>query len=248
MEPEPVGTFIEIDDGGTHWRFDKAFLESNWTCIWGRGCLGILDEPAEALGQGCCSVGAEFGDQDEARMTSALAAMLEPERFQYHAEAKAGGIFSDASRTNTRVVDGACIFLNRPGFANGPGCALHQAAIARGESYLPWKPEVCWQLPLRREDDTDAHGHVTSTVREWKRRDWGEGGREFHWWCTSDPEAFIAADPVYVRLEEELVELTSQETYDQLVAYIMEIEVAAREHRRVAFLPHPAARQPPDDA
>ena len=32
----------------------------------------------------------------------------------------------------TRLVDGACIFLNRPGFATGPGCALHQVALARG--------------------------------------------------------------------------------------------------------------------
>ena len=32
--------------GAVHWRFEKAFLQSNWTCIWGRGCLGILDEPA----------------------------------------------------------------------------------------------------------------------------------------------------------------------------------------------------------
>ena len=64
IEPAPASDagFIEILDGDTLWRFDRAFLESNWTCIWGRGCLGILDEPAEHLGQGCCSVGAELGD------------------------------------------------------------------------------------------------------------------------------------------------------------------------------------------
>ena len=28
-------------------------------------------------------------------------------------------------------------------------------------------------------------------VREWKRRDWGEGGDEFHWWCTDSHEAFV---------------------------------------------------------
>src|SRR5205823_10479255 len=67
-----VVTFVEIQDGPTTWRFDRAFLESNWTCIWGRGCLGILDAPAEELGQGCCSVGAELGDVDEAMMISAL--------------------------------------------------------------------------------------------------------------------------------------------------------------------------------
>ena len=31
--------------------------------------------------------------------------------------------FSDATRTHTKLVEGACIFLNRPGFAGGAGCA-----------------------------------------------------------------------------------------------------------------------------
>ena len=35
----------EIRDGDVTWRFaDVDFLRSNWTCIWGRGCLGIHDE------------------------------------------------------------------------------------------------------------------------------------------------------------------------------------------------------------
>ena len=91
---------------------------------------------------------------------------------------------------STRLVDGACIFLNRPGFPGGPGCALHRAALERGRHPLELKPDVCWQLPLRREDTTDDAGHVTSTVTQWDRRHWGEGGEEFHWWCTEAPEAF----------------------------------------------------------
>ena len=233
------------------WVLDVTFLTSNWMCIFGNGCKGVLTEDATDLQQGCCSYGAHFVDEADRVRVEEHAQLLGDDEWQFASIARKRGGATKLNRSGervTRMVDDACIFLNRPGFAKGPGCALHQAANARGESYLPWKPEVCWQLPLRREDDTDAHGHVTSTVREWKRRDWGEGGKEFHWWCTSDPEAFIAADPVYVRLEEELVELTSQETYDQLVAYIMEIEVAAREHRRVAFLPHPASRRPPNGA
>src|SRR4051794_2034780 len=91
VDPE----FEEIDDGDTTWRFERRFLTSNWTCIWGKGCLGILDHPAEHLQQGCCSVGAEMGDEDEARQVSAFAALLEPDRFQFHAEAAEQGIFSD---------------------------------------------------------------------------------------------------------------------------------------------------------
>lgn len=233
------------------WVLDVTFLTSNWMCIFGNGCKGVMTEDATDLQQGCCSYGAHFVDDADRARVEEHAELLGDDEWQFAAVARKRGGATKKNRSGevvTRMVDDACIFLNRPGFAKGPGCALHQAAMARGESYLPWKPEVCWQLPLRREDDTDAQGHVTSTVREWKRRDWGEGGKEFHWWCTSDPEAFIAADPVYVRLSEELVELTSQETYDQLVAHIMEVEVAAREHRRVAFLPHPATRRAPGDA
>ena len=67
--------------------------------------------------------------------------------------------------TVSRLVDGACIFLNRPGFHSGPGCALHLAALNRGERPLDWKPEVCWQLPLRRIDETDQYGHAAFDKR-----------------------------------------------------------------------------------
>ncbi|MCI4361418.1 MAG: hypothetical protein L3J91_06900, partial [Thermoplasmata archaeon] len=63
----------------------------------------------------------------------------------------------------TRIVDEACIFLNRPGFPGGAGCALHRAALEQGERPLDWKPDVCWQLPLRREDSVGESGRVTTT-------------------------------------------------------------------------------------
>ena len=149
--------FVEIDRGEVVWRFEREFLTSNWRCLYGDGCLGILDHPAPELHQGCCSLGAHFGDgpagEAESMQISAYAAMLTPELWQYH---HAGheivgehGIYGDAERSHTRVVDGACIFLNRPGFDGGLGCALHLAALANDESPTEWKPSVCWQLPLR---------------------------------------------------------------------------------------------------
>ena len=214
-ENQPIET---IDDGDTIWRFDRAFLESNWTCIWGRGCLGILDEPAEHLGQGCCSVGAELGDEDEARMISALAAMLDPERFQFHAEAADGGVFSDDSRVNTRVVDGACIFLNRPGFEGGAGCALHLAAIDADEPPIEWKPSVCWQLPLRVEWEALADGREQATVRRWSRADWGEEGKTMAWCCTEGERAYVGDRPVIESLAEELEAIVGHDVYVELRA------------------------------
>lgn len=211
----PADAVEEIDDGDTVWRFDRPFLRSNWTCIWGRGCLGILDEPAEDLGQGCCSVGAEFGDTDEAMMISALAAMLDPARFQHHEEAAAAGLF-DAARTNTRVVDGACIFLNRPGFDGGAGCALHLAAIDAGEPPIEWKPSVCWQLPIRVDWVDLGDGREQATVRRWSRADWGDEGETMAWCCTEGERAYVGDRPVVESLGEELQDIVGTTVYVEL--------------------------------
>lgn len=197
---------------GTRWRIDVGFLESSWTCLWGNGCQGILDEPAEELMQGCCSVGAEMLDEDEAMLVAALGATLEPEQLQHHAEAVEHGFFSDDARTNTRVVDGACVFFNRPGFPGGVGCALHRAAEAAGEPVLDWKPEVCWQLPLRIDRDGG-----TATLRRWTRADWGSDGETMHWCCTERPtgpdqaDAYVGDRPVIESLAEELEALVGPE-------------------------------------
>jgi hypothetical protein len=206
----------EIDDGETVWRFDPTFLRSNWTCIWGRGCLGILDEPAEHLAQGCCSVGAELTDEDEARLLSAMAAMLDPARFQHHAAAEEGGIFLDDERLATRVVDDACIFLNRPGFEGGAGCALHLAALDAGESPLDWKPSVCWQLPVKVDWAPTDDGRETATVRGWTRADWGDEGETMAWCCTEGERAYVGDRPVVESLAEELTALVGTEVYVEL--------------------------------
>ncbi len=206
----------EIDDGQTTWRFERSFLQSNWTCIWGRGCLGILDEPAEELGQGCCSVGAEFGDEEEAMTISALAAMLEPDRFQFHDDAVVGGIFSDETRTNTRVVDGACIFLNRPGFDGGAGCSLHLAAVDADEPPSDWKPSVCWQLPIRVDWAEEAGGRESATVRRWTRADWGAEGDTMAWCCTEGERAYVGERPVVESLASELEELAGSAVFVEL--------------------------------
>jgi len=208
--------FDIVDDGETVWRFDRSFLTSNWSCIWGRGCLGILHEPAEHLGQGCCSVGAELGDEDEARNISALAATIAPERFEHHEVAQAHGIFEDALRSQTRIVDGACIFLNRPGFSGGAGCALHLEALASGESPIEWKPSVCWQLPIKVDWDEGDDGREVATVRGWTRADWGEEGETMAWCCTEGTRAYVGDTPVIDSLAGELTAIVGTEVYVEL--------------------------------
>lgn len=224
------------------WLIDVTFLLSPWNCIFGAGCQGVLTGPAPELAQGCCSYGAHFTDKADVARVKRAAATLTAEEWQFHPSNRRkgdrkGGIWetNDDGDMVTRQADGACVFLNRPGWATGAGCALHQAALTRGLAPLALKPNVCWQLPLRRDDEVGVTGHVTSTVRQWDRRDWGDGGYEFHWWCTEDPAAFTGARPVYESMRDELVELIGQPVYDLLARYL-----ATRRDTLAAPLPHPA--------
>jgi hypothetical protein len=234
-------SFEDPDEQRT-WVFDLTFLTSNWTCLYGRGCPGILTEAAPELEHGCCSYGAHFtGDEDRANV-EAKVAQLEPGEWQLAKKAakRGGPIFVNKDgETVSRVVDGACVFLNRPDHPGGAGCALHAAALRRGESITDWKPEVCWQAPLRRHDESDVYGWVTSTIREWKRRDWGPGGAEFHWWCTDETEtadAFVGHRQVWETCRDELIAMTTEDAYKLLADYLAE-------RRDVVPLPHPALKR-----
>lgn len=222
---ERAGEFVEVADGETVWRFEREFLESRWTCLWGRGCKGILDHPAEELQQGCCSVGAEMADEEEAMTIAALAATLSPDLWQHQAARDDNDVFSTDARSNTKLVDGACIFLNRPGFAGGIGCALHIAADAAGESPIDWKPSVCWQLPIR--VDWEDHGAVEhATVRRWSRADWGDEGKTMAWCCTEGTDAYIGEQQVIDSLANELKGIAGDAVYVQLRARLSERQQA----------------------
>lgn len=227
---------FEDDDHRRTWVFDATFLRSSWSCIYGNGCKGVLDADATDLAQGCCSYGAHFIDDEDVQTVVASSARLRPHHWQFIRKGKAGGVLATEDGVPvTRLVDGACIFLNRPGFEGGAGCAFHHAALEWGERKMDLQPDVCWQLPLRLEDHTDDHGYLTSTLREWKRRDWGPGGEEFHWWCTETDEAFVGTEPVYRYLRDEIVELIGEKVYGQLVELL--------ERPQWTPLPHPAVRR-----
>jgi hypothetical protein len=238
--PSDLHEYVAFDALDEHrtWVFDLTFLTSNWHCIYGDGCPGVLTQPAPELVQGCCSYGAHLIDEDDADAVRAAAERLDDRQWQFRkvSSRRGGPIRRNAEGTLvTRLVDDACIFLNRPGFAGGPGCALHRGAVDAGERFMDWKPDVCWQLPLRLVEDTDDAGHVTSTLREWKRRDWGDGGHEFHWWCTDAPDAFDGHQPVYVELRDEIVEMVGRWAYDRLVDYV-------EQRDQWTLLPHPQRR------
>ncbi|MGI9621509.1 MAG: hypothetical protein ACR2PK_01635 [Acidimicrobiales bacterium] len=227
--------WVSFEHDGETWMFDVTFLVSNWSCIWNEGCLGVASEPDPEAGEGCCSFGAHFSDDNDRHRVQDAAARLSAGQWQNH---QAPDVFKQGEDGSWRtvLVDGACVFLNRPGFDGGHGCALHRGAEEAGESHLTWKPEVCWQLPLRLEYHEDENGHTVATLRQWRRHDWGSGGDDFHWWCTEDDLAFVENTPVYQRLREELVAMAGEAVTTRLNEYL--------DRRGVeVFLPHPASRR-----
>ncbi len=210
--------WLAIEHDGESWLVDAEFLASPWTCIWDRGCHGIESASNADAGLGCCSVGAELLDDDEAMTIAALAATIGPQDFQHHEQFVANGAFSDhrtpAGKRNTLVVDGACVFLNRPGFAGGHGCALHAEAERQDDAPIDWKPSICWQLPLKVETDEDG-----KRLRGWLRSDWGPEGADMAWCCTASDEgaqAYVGDRPVIESLQEELVALLGDELVEKV--------------------------------
>ena len=247
--------FLDPDNDQQLLRCDLTWLTSRWNCIFGRGCGGI---DATMPDSGCCTLGAHFADKDDEKRTATFAAQLTPDTWQFHAKGttKKGFVEKDAEgERKTRVVEGACIFLNRPGFAGGEGCALHLLAGTLGTDYQQTKPDVCWQLPVRRQYDwreyTDGTKKLVISISEYDRRGWGPGGHDLNWYCSGNSEAHDAVEPVYVSERATLVELMGADAYAVLVEHCLARESALEAARRVgkrtgdmsavaAFAPHPA--------
>jgi hypothetical protein len=220
-------SFADPDDEGRTWQVDVTFLLSSWECIFGCGCQGIWTEPTPEKVHGCCTYGAHFSDKADRDHVVKASRSLSADEWQYAELGKKRGVFKKAGKNDdgspdwqTRVVKDACIFLNRPGFAAGPGCALHLHALNVGEHFSEFKPEVCWQVPLRRIDDEQDDGTVVSRLTEFGREGWGEGGEDFGWWCTEAPEAFTGAQPVYESMSVELRKMLGKPLYRQVVEYL----------------------------
>lgn len=213
---------VDPADPGHVVRADLTWLLSGWTCVYGSACQGVVPGRAD---DGCCSHGAFWADAEDEQRVTAAAARLKAKHWQHARTGRALGIaeldeLEGEPAGRTRTVDGACVFLNRPGFAGGEGCALHALALREGVHPLERKPDVCWQLPVRRTQEhverPDGTTVLVSSIGEFDRRGWGEGGADLHWWCTSSPAAHVSPDPLYLTYRAELTALLGLAAYDAL--------------------------------
>lgn len=212
--------FAHPSQPDTRVRADLTWLRSRWTCVFARGCRGI---DATRPDDGCCTHGAHFADREDERRVVAAARRLTAAQWQLRRVGRRAGVVEvdDSGERHTRVVDGACVFLNRAGSAGPAGCALHTLAAESGEHPLSTKPDVCWQLPLRREyrqvhrpDDTT---YTEVSIAEFDRRGWGPGGQDLDWFCTGDPIAHVGGEPVVRSYRAELVALLGEPAYQVLL-------------------------------
>ena len=243
--------FVDPADDQQLIRADLTWLTSRWTCIFGRGCPGI-DRATPTVG--CCTLGAHFSDADDLERVAGWVGRLTPSLWQRHAAGREHGWHqtihdedADEPETTTRRVDGACIFHNDVDFPGGAGCALHILAEAEGVPFVQTKPDVCWQLPIRRDydwrEDRDGEQRLVVTLTEYTRSGWGAGGHDLDWYCSSNTDAHTADTPMYLRHREELLALIGEPAANLLAEYCRAHE-AGNKLRRDNSLPllgvHPA--------
>lgn len=245
--------WVEFDDPADpdeRYRCDLTWLTSSYSCIFGTGCRGVdADRPDD----GCCTLGAHFTDADDVARVEAVVDGLGPEHWQFHdvGRGPAGWTGTDDGDTTTRVHDGACILLNRAGFAAGAGCVLHQQAVRDGAWPHTYKPDVCWQLPLRRTyrrvEHPDGTSYLETTIGEYDAGSWGPGGHDFDWYCTDSPAAHAGGTPLYRSSAAELRELMGEPAYDELAARceahlagVAAASAAPGARRLLPLLVHPA--------
>ena len=205
---------------------DLTWLLSRWSCAFGTpACRGTVEGRPD---DGCCSHGAFLSDDDDRAHLDDVVKTLTNADWQYRDRGlgRKGYLESDEydgePQLRTRKYKGACIFLNRPGFDGPIGCALHAKAMSLGVEPWTMKPEVCWQLPVRRSQEwvarPDGVEILKTIITEYDRRGWGSGGADLHWYCTGDPATHTGARPVYESYAPELTELIGANAYAELAA------------------------------
>ncbi|WP_236684739.1 hypothetical protein [Corynebacterium uterequi] len=235
--------FTNPEDPEHIFSVDLTWVESYYACQFGTpACRGIVEGLTDVA---CCVHGAFLTDEtDRDQLYDAVADM--PAEF-WQLRPASTDEFLDTGEVmdiepwlewdeldgddgepepalKTKVVDGGCIFANRRGWVTGIGCALHQWAVADGRELTVVKPEVCWQVPIRRheayETRTDGVEVLRTVIGEYDRRAWGNGGEDFFWWCSTAPACHVGEQPLWVSHKTELVALMGEAAYDYLAAHL----------------------------
>ena len=197
---------------------DVDFMLSGYGCAWGVGCKGIHGDAIH----GCCAIGANVLEE-EVEEIEQYTEMLAPDVWEHYGVewlVRRRDTWRDwlpwaepEYNTALRPDGQACVFSNSPDFPTGAGCALHHAAIRRGDSPVGTRPYICWSIPLRLSWDEE---NELFWLRGYGMADWGDDGTT-DWWCLEphavDVEsiAWAHTEPLFQRSDEELCAMFSAE-------------------------------------
>ena len=180
-------------------------------CIFGCGCQGVLTGPAPELVQGCCSYGAHFSDRKDrdhvvkSRQAPHRRRVAVRRRRPQEGHLRQGGQGRGRQDRVAHPPRRRRVHLPEPPRVRrrASGCALHIHADAHRPA--PQRRQargVLAAAAAARSTRSRRTGRVISTLTEFGRDGWGEGGDDFRWWCTEAPEAFVGdASPSTASLE-----------------------------------------------
>lgn len=235
---------------------DVLALMSNYRCIYGQGCQGVTPWdgegpdnylPADPSVTGCCRTTpgfnlatAEVADADAARLDSPLRIKpyvdaLGPDDAQHYDQIAAGKWYTEVEQSDgwdsrNAAVGGNCIFLNTDTPQGKLGCALHHLAGRLGVDPKDTRPIICHIEPAAAfviaDDLPDSGRRVLVTLRPpwsgWFARD--------RYWCTSDPSAYSASEPVFRRMASEYTALLGEDVFATLLPVMEELWAQRHEH------------------
>ena len=170
--------FRDPADDQQVFRCDLTWLTSSWTCIFGQGCQGIY---AERPDDGCCTLGAHFSDDDDEQRVAGWVEQLTAEDWQLPAgrppalgRDRRRGRAQDAGPRRRLHLPQPAGVRRRRRLRPARAGAAHRACTS-----CETKPDVCWQLPIRRTYRTvelpDDTSYLEISIAEYDRRGWGAG-------------------------------------------------------------------------
>jgi hypothetical protein len=221
-----------VDDDDDYWLIDMTFMLSTYRCTFGDGCPGGWG--AESY-SGCCATAPFFDDDEDPHRLQQYVDRLKPEHTDNYDEIHKRWLIERTNDTQLRKLNGYCIFFNK-GAADGTiGCSLHAEAVRVGEDWRDWKPNICWTVPIR----VDEEGNY-NTLTAWDRDEhggWGQKGDGSEgFWCIDDQANYPAVGVrVYESLSNEITRILGADAYKK-VAEHCEAQMLMEESREASLL------------
>lgn len=256
---------VTVSVGNDDYILDIGALTSNYRCIYGQGCQGTTPLVGERPGQhrpddpsvtGCCRTAPGYGraiaQADDPEQPAATAGdtplrvqpyvdRLRPDEAQHYDRIAGGQWLEETERkdgvwdSRHATVGGNCIFLNTEMPNGKTGCALWHVALRLGEDPKNARPYACHSAPAA------AFGAGTTPD--------GTGQRVFvtlrpHWFgwfapegyfCTDDPAAYSASEPVFRRMASEYSTLLGADVYAALLPVLEQAWAERGERLRAAW-------------